>query len=220
MMRRSMFVILLLFALTPSAWAKFKEDEQKYLDDQFKAVIAQMQAMGNQIAALNAQLTELKTNQAQIRDAVIRQQHQLQDLDQTVSSVRVGDEENSLKLRTAIAELRAETQSAINKLTAQPVQPVAQAEAPAAHPVVTPAVRPATQGYITSVDGANVLIDIGSGQGLQAGSHLDVFKASDPSTRVGVIEVTQVIDAGNSRAKIVTMNAGVTPEFSDLVRVE
>jgi len=35
---------------------------------------------------------------------------------------------------------------------------------------------------------------------------------------VGIIEVTQVIDSGNSRARIVTMNAGVKPDFSDVVR--
>ena len=47
-----------------------------------------------------------------------------------------------------------------------------------------------------------------------------VYKATDPNTRVGVIEVTQVVDTGNSRARIVTMNSGVKPEFSDVVRVE
>jgi hypothetical protein len=37
---------------------------------------------------------------------------------------------------------------------------------------------------------------------------------------VGVIEITQVVDAGNARARIITMNAGVKPEFSDVVRAE
>jgi len=44
MTRRITFVILLLLFLTPSAWPKWKEDEQKYLDDQFKSVLDQMQA--------------------------------------------------------------------------------------------------------------------------------------------------------------------------------
>jgi hypothetical protein len=64
------------------------------------------------------------------------------------------------------------------------------------------------------------MIDMGSAQGLQQGSRLAVYKATDPNTRVGVIEVTQVIDTGNARARIVTMNSGVKPEFSDVVRVE
>ena len=64
------------------------------------------------------------------------------------------------------------------------------------------------------------MIDMGSAQGLQQGTRLAVYKATDVNTRVGVIEVTQVVDTGNSRARIVTMNAGVKPEFSDVVRVE
>ena len=38
------------------------------------------------------------------------------------------------------------------------------------------------------------MIDMGSAQGLQQGSRLAVYKATDPNTRVGVIEVTQVVD--------------------------
>jgi hypothetical protein len=64
------------------------------------------------------------------------------------------------------------------------------------------------------------MIDMGSAQGIQQGSRLAVYKATDPNTRVGVIEVTQVVDSGNSRARIVTMNSGVQPEFSDVVCVE
>ena len=64
------------------------------------------------------------------------------------------------------------------------------------------------------------MIDMGSAQGIQQGSRLAVYKATDTNTRVGVIEVTQVVDTGNARARIVTMNSGVKPEFSDLVRVE
>jgi hypothetical protein len=221
MTRRITFVILLLLFLTPSAWPKWKEDEQKYLDDQFKSVLDQMQALGNQVAALNAQLAELKQNQAQLQAVAIRQQRALQDLDQMLSSLRIGNEENFAKLKTALTELRAETENAVKKLTGQPAQqPAAPVEAAlVTHPGAVPA-RQAPQGYITAVDGGNVMIDMGSAQGVQQGSRLAVYKATDPNTRVGVIEVTQVVDAGNARARVVTMNAGARPEFSDVVRVE
>ena len=88
-----------------------------------------------------------------------------------------------------------------------------------AHPT-PPAPRQTNQGYITAVEGASVMIDMGSSAGIQQGSQLAVYKATDPNTRVGVIEVTQVVDSGNARARIVTMNSGVKPEFSDVVRVE
>jgi len=222
MTRRIILAVFLLLFLTPSAWPKFKEDEQKYLDDQFKAVLDQMQALGNQVAALNGQLAEAKQNQAQLQAAIIRQQHQLQDLDEMLSSLRLGNEENFSKLKTAIADLRAQTDNAVSKLTGQPAAPPGTpAEvAPGARPAAPAPSRQTSQGYITSVDGTNVMIDMGSAQGLQQGSRLAVYKATDPNTRVGVIEVTQVVDAGNARARIVTMNSGVKPEFSDVVRLE
>jgi len=173
------------------------------------------------VAALNAQLAELKQNQAQLQAVAIRQQRALQDLDQMLSSLRIGNEENFAKLKTALTELRAETENAVKKLTGQPAQqPAAPVEATlVTHPGAVPA-RQAPQGYITAVDGGNVMIDMGSAQGVQQGSRLAVYKATDPNTRVGVIEVTQVVDAGNARARVVTMNAGARPEFSDVVRVE
>jgi hypothetical protein len=220
MIRRIILGTFLLLCVTPSAFPKFKDDEQKYLDDQFKAILDQMQAMGNQVAALNGQLVEIKQTQALLQNAFLRQQHQLQDLDDMLSSLRVGNEENFSKIRTAVADLRAETDSAVSKLTGQAAAPAA---APAVAAVTTPAApapaRAPTQGYVTSYDGSTVTIDMGSAQGIQQGAKLAFYKASDPNTRVGVIEVTQIVDAGNSRAMVVTMNPGVKPEFSDIVRV-
>ena len=222
MTRRIILAIFLLLCVTPSAWPKFKEDEQKYLDEQFKAVLDQMQALGNQVAALNGQIAELKQNQAQLQAAYIQQKRQLQDLDEMLGSVRLGDEDGFTKLKTSIADLRAQTDNAVSKLTGQPViQPGAPAEVGAVTRPATPMPsRQPSQGYITAVDGANVMIDMGSGQGIQQGSRLAVYKATDPNARVGMIEVTQVVDTGNARARIVTMNPGVKPEFSDVVRAE
>ncbi len=220
MIRRIILGTILLLCVTPSAWPSFKADEQKYLDDQFKAILDQMQAMGNQVAALNGQLVEIKQTQAQLQSAFLRQQHQLQDLDDMLSSLRVGNEENFSTIRKAVADLRAETDSAVSKLTGQAAAPAA---APTVAPVTTPAApapaRQVAQGYVTSYDGSTVTIDMGSAQGIQQGSKLALYKASDTNTRVGVLEVTQVIDAGNSRATIVTINPGAKPEFSDVVRV-
>jgi hypothetical protein len=222
MTRRIILAVFLVLCLTPSAWPKFKEDEQKYLDDQFKAVLDQMQALGNQVAALNGQLAELKQNQAQLQAAFIQQKRQLQDLDEMLGSVRLGDEDSFAKLKTAIADLRTQTDNAVSKLTGQPVgQPgVPITVAPVINPVAPVGSGQKTQGYITAVDGSNVMIDMGSAQGIQQGSRLAVFKATDTNTQVGFIEVIQVVDAGNARARIVTMNSGVKPEFSDVVRVE
>jgi hypothetical protein len=222
MTRRIILAILLVLCATPSAWAKFKEDEQKYLDDQFKLVLDQMQALGNTVAALNTQLAEYKQNQAQLQTAIMRQQHQLQDLDEMLSSLRIGNEENFSKLKAAIADLRAQTESLASKLAGgQPGAPTGSpVETPAVTHPGTPPVQKVVQGYITNVEGTDVTIDMGSAKGMTQGARLAVYKATDTNTRVGVVEVTQVIDNDNSRARIVTMNPGVKPEFSDIVRVE
>ena len=218
MTRRIILALVWVLCLTSSAWPKFERDERRYLDQQFKAVLDQMQALDNQITALNAQLAELKQNQTQLQIAVIRQQHQLQDLDDMLASLRIGDEENFSKLKTEIAELRTAKDNGLNKMTDQPGAHGEVSEP--AHATASAPVPHVFQGYVTVVEGSSVMIDLGSGQGIQQGSRLGVYKAADPNTRVGVVEVTQVIDSGNSRARVVTIDSGVHLEFSDVVRVE
>jgi uncharacterized protein YdcH (DUF465 family) len=217
MMRRVMFALLMVLLVATSAWPKFKEDEQKYLDDKFNALLDQVQALTTQLQTLNAQLQVLRQNQAAFQAIIDRQQRSLQDLNQLVITMRLGSEESSSNLRTAILQLRKETQDGLAKLggvpTASPT--LAAATAPA-----QPAPQPAASAYITDVKGDNVVIDMGSSQGIHEHSRLALFKASDPNTRVGVIEVTQVIDAGNSRAQVVTLNPGVRLEFGDVARPE
>ena len=75
------------------------------------------------------------------------------------------------------------------------------------------------QGYVISVRGDQVTVDLGSAQGIKKGARLGLYKAGDPNTRVGVLEVVEVVDAGNSRARIVTLNAGVQLEWADVVRL-
>jgi hypothetical protein len=220
MVRRMALLVLLVMVSATSVWPKWKEEDQKYLDDHFQAVQDQIQALATHIQALNTQLTELRQNQVLAQQVIVRQQRALQDLDQMVSSIRLGNEENFSTLKKAIEKLRAEDQAAFSKLSGLPAQQVAGG---AAEGVTTPRTAPAPkviQGYVTVVEGNDVMIDIGSTQGVHEGTRLALYKASDPNTRVGVMEVTQVVDSGNSRARIVTVNSGVQPEFSDIVRVE
>jgi uncharacterized protein YdcH (DUF465 family) len=199
-----------------SAWPKFKEDEQRYLDEQFKNIQDQVQALSAQVQMLNAQLQELRKNQAQFQAIFDRQQRSLQDLNQLVISMRLGSEESSSNLRAAILQLRKDTQDGLSKLSGVASTPTSTGAGGGGQ---TPPPAPAS-GYITEVKGDSVMIDMGSSQGVHEGSRLAVFKASDPNTRVGVITVTQVIDAGRSRAQIVALNPGVQLDFSDVVRLE
>ena len=217
MMRRTMLAVFFVLLVVTSAWPKFKEDEQQYLNDQFKAIQDQVQALTTQLQTLNAQLQVLRQNQAQFQAVIDHQQQSLQTLDRMVTSMHLGDEENFSSLKTAITQLRKDTKAAIASLTGVPPGSV-----------TTETTKPGSenpprvlQGYVTDVKGNDVTLeDMGSSQGIHQGSRLAVYKASDPNTRVGVIEIIQVRDAGTSRAQIVTLNAGVQLAWGDVVRLE
>ena len=225
MMRRMMLALFFVFVVVTNAWPKFKEDEQQYLSEQFKAIQDQVQALTSQLQTLNAQLQELRQNQAQFQAVIVRQQRSLKELDEMVTSMRLGGEENFSNLKSAITQLRNETQAGLRQLggTTSPVSVPTEVAPPRGGPATQAAQM--LQGYVTAVEGNNpqdfrVTLDMGSSQGIRQGSRLALYKASDPNTRVGVVEIIQVIDAGTSRAQIITLNTGVRPEFSDVVRLE
>jgi outer membrane murein-binding lipoprotein Lpp len=218
MMRRVTIALAFVLCVVPSAWPKFKEDEQSYLEDHFKAIQDQVQALTTQLQTLNAQLQQLLQNQAQFQAIVAHQQRSLQDLDQMVTSMRLGSEENYSNLKTAITQLRSETQAAFVKLSGGSVPSPTGGGGTIASGPASPS-TPA-QGYVLAVDGNNVTLDTGAVAGIHEGSRLVLYKSSDPNTRVGVLEVIQVMDGGKSRAQVVTLNPGVRPDFSDVVRLE
>jgi len=222
MMRRISVAILLAVLGTSTAWGKFKPEEQQYLDEQFRATQDQVQALKTQITALTAQLNELRQNQTQLQAVIIRQQRLLQEMGQMLSAVRLSEEEGFAGLKTALNRLETQQQKGFSTLTGQGVQaPGAGSEtAAAARPVPgTPAAPPVVQGYVVDVKGDDVTVDIGTEKGMNVGTRLAVYKASDPNTRVGVLEIVQPA-VGSSRARAVTLNPAIQLEFSDIVRVE
>lgn len=222
MMRRVLLSVLLAAFCASAAWPKWKEEEQKYLDDHFQAAREQVQALRAQIDALNARVAELQQGQAQLQQAMVRELRALQDANQFLSAMRAGNDESFSNLRSAISQFRAEAQKSFSTLSGQPIPTTGMAEVTSVQRAAAPAAPTpqGVQGYVTIVDGNNVTVDVGSSRGIRVGSRLVVYKATDPNTRVGVLEVTQVIDRENSKAQIVTMNPGIRPEFSDIVRVE
>lgn len=218
MTRRLNFAILLLLFSATSAWAKWDKEDKAYMVGEFRALQDQIQALKTQLDSMGAQINELKQNNAQLQAAVIRQQRALQDLEQLVSSQRLAAEDNFSGVKTTLTQLQSDLKKGFGQQAEATrfEQTPAQRQTPSGLPITPPGV----QGYITNVEGNNVATDLGSAHGLRQGSRLAVYKASDPNTRVGVLEVTQVSGSGESRARIVTMNPGVRPEFSDIVRLE
>jgi hypothetical protein len=218
MTRRLVSTILLLMLFGSTAWPKLSKDEEAYFDSHFNGVLEQVQALSKQVVALSTHVAELHQNQTQFQEALVRQQRTLEDLEQLVSNLRVSSQEDLTTLKTSLNQMRTETQKSLNALAGRPMETTSIVASPATGPLLTPSQT--VQAYITSVEGHEVVIDQGSAKGLQVGSRLGLYKAGDPRTRVGLLEVTQIIDAQNSRAKIITANAGVRPEFGDIVRLE
>ncbi len=220
-MRRLSLLLVSIAFCASIASAKWKEEEQQYLDTQFRAILDQMQALKTQVDALNAHVAELRQNQAQLQGVMMRQVRALQDAEQLLSTMRIGGEENFSNLKSAITQLRTETQKSFSTLIGQPAPSnPGSTEVAAVTPRVSPTASQTIQGYVTGVEGNNVTVDLGASRGIRTGSRLAVYKATDPNTRVGLLEVTQVVDRDNSKAQIVQMNPGVRPEFSDIVRLE
>lgn len=217
MLRRSSLLAFVFLFCAASAWPKWKPEEQEYLDNQFRTLQEQIQALKKQNEALAAQLAQMRQDQAEFQAAMLRDQHKLDELEQLVSSLRIGNEENFSNVKTAIGKLGAQQEKSFNDLIGRSAQ-TAATTTPAATPSTPP--PPAVKGYVTSVKGDTLTLDLGSSQGIHEGSKLQLFKATDLNTPVGELEVTDVTDASSSHAKVVTVSPGVKAEFSDIVRPE
>lgn len=219
--RLTLAVLTLIFFVPANLLAKWDPKDKEYLETQFRGLQDQLQALKTQLDTLGTQVTELRQNQQLLQTVFVKQQRILQDMDQLVSSLRLGQEESFSGLRAALSQMRTEQQKAIASLTGTPAalgSPTAIEPRPST--AAATASSRVVRGYITVVQGNDITVDLGSARGMQVGSHLAVYKAGDPNTRVGVLEVVQVVDGDNSRARIVTMNPGVRPEFSDIVQLE
>jgi hypothetical protein len=98
------------------------------------------------------------------------------------------------------------------------LETVKKPELPAAAPA---AEAPKIEGYITADGEKEVTINLGSSAGVKPGMKLNVYRAADPKTQIGVIEIVGVLDSSNSRATVLHKKADVAKfEFSDIVRTQ
>jgi uncharacterized phage infection (PIP) family protein YhgE len=220
MMRRIVLALFSVLVVAASAWPKFNPEDQKYLDEKFKALADQVQALTTQLQTVVLQLQDVRQKQEQFKAIIDNQQRSLKELDEMVRSMQIGSEENFSGLKQAITQLRNETTVGLKTLGGG----VAPGPAPS-EPARTGGTTAALQCNVVHVEGStvgsSVTLDVGSSTpAIHQGSRLKLYKASDPSTQVGVIEITQIIDAGNSRAQIVTLDSGVQVVFGDVARLE
>jgi hypothetical protein len=142
-------------------------------------------------------------------------------IDTSLDSLNLRDRQDFLGLKQDLQQTNQNIK-ALSDSVERSASASAKSPAPVAAPVApAPTPAPATlKGYISVVNENGVIINLGSDAGVQVGAQFSVFKVSDPQTEFGVVEVTELIDANNSRAKSVYCKPGMQFEFGDIVRLK
>ena len=213
-MRRLLVPLVLMIAVcVPSiASAQKKQKDpvlQAYLDEQFAALTKKLDEVSERVATLEVEMGKLKQLQTDSATELRNAQNAARNTDSSLTSFRLSNQQDIITLKTDVAKI-------LQNVTAL-IEGAKKAEAAAAPEV------PKIEGYITDppAEGKDICtINKGSAAGVKVGMRFLVFKASDAATQVGLVEITEVLDANNSRAKIIHSKPGVKLEFSDIVRAE
>ena len=188
---------------------KFKDPGlQQYLVAEMTSIQEKLDKIASRLDAVESQLAKVKDQQQSLASDFHNNQELAKATDTSVTSLRVSNQEDLLSLKTDVARIRrdlSDLSDQVRKSAAPPPAPAAPAP-------------PKLEGYITQVTPNSISINLGSAAGVEAGMKFGVYRAADPQTRIGTIEVTEVLDANNARAKIVASNPNTKFQFSDIVR--
>lgn len=216
-MRRIAILAVTAFVVAGLAQPVHAQKKQKdqvleqFLIAEFAKLNAKLDSMADRLAAAEAEISRLKQAQAESTNEIRSTQTVVKTTDTSLSTFRLSTQQDLFSLKTDLTQLRqdlARLGEAVKGATQPP---------PAPAPTTTEAAS--VEGYVTTNPENNeVNVSLGSASGVRIGTEFRVFKANDPKTEVGILEVIQVLDGNNSRAKIVYLRPAVKLEFSDIVR--
>lgn len=208
-----LLAFLVLGLAEPAAAQKKQKDPvlNQYLIEEFAQLNAKLDGLGERLTALEAELARLKQADSELMTEVRSTQTTAKTMDTALSTFRLSSQQDLFSLKTDLTQVRQD----IGRLADLVLKSL-----PAPAPAPVPAEQAAVEGYITAVNeqAQEVTINLGSGTGVKAGSEFNVFKTGDPKREIGIIEVVEVIDANNSRARVVFVRPSFKFEFSDIVR--
>jgi uncharacterized phage infection (PIP) family protein YhgE len=188
---------------------KFKDSGlQQYLVPELAAIEEKLDKLAARLDAVESQVAKLKEQQQSLASDIHANQELSKATDTSVTSLRVSNQEDLLSLKTDVARIRRDLGDLADEVRKTAAPP----------PAAAPPAQPKMEGYITQVSPTSISINLGSAAGVEAGMKFGVYRAAEPQTRIGTIEVTEVVDANNSRAKIVASNPNTKFQFSDIVR--
>lgn len=216
-MHRIAFVLWAAFSLVfaPDLAAQKKPKDEalhQYLIDEFAQLNAKVGQLAERLTALEAHLGQLKQQQQDLSTELRNSQNTLKTVDTSLNSFRLGSQQDLFGMKTDLAQVRQELFGLADVIKKSSVLTAKSPEPP-------PPTSVALEGYITGVEENEITINLGSNAGVKVGARFNVYRASDPRTQIGAVEVTQVIDANNSRAKVILSKPDTRFEFSDIVRL-
>ncbi len=218
-------------------------DQLKALKAQIAALSGSLSQLSQTLADLEAKQAKLQStmsDQSQrledMQNSVSQLQvNQLQNsttMTQQLTSMRSEEEGSFKSLSDAMAALQSQNAGQSSAAASRRPQryaanPAPETPAPAASASSNPAPSTpvgVTRGYVTApqtwAKGDLLTINLGSSAGLRPGSRLDLYDSTDTNLTkaIGLLEVTDVIDADNCHAKVIKLSADAQPQFSDIVR--
>jgi hypothetical protein len=191
-----------------AAIPKFKDPAlQQYLVPELTTIEEKLDKLSARLDAMEGQLTKVKEQQHALASDFHTNQELSKATDTSVTSLRASNQEDLLSLKTDVARIRRDLADLSDEMK--------KASAP---PPASAAAQPKMEGYITQATATSITINLGSAAGIEVGMRFGVYRAAAPQTRIGTIEISEVLDANNSRAKVVASNPNTKFQFSDIVR--
>ncbi|HEV8384186.1 MAG TPA: hypothetical protein VGQ11_04880 [Candidatus Acidoferrales bacterium] len=211
-MRRLLVVLCLVVALcVPSVASAQKKPKdpvlQTYLEEQFAELHRKLGEISDHVTSLEAEIAKIKQQQADTVNEIRSAQNIARSMDTSLSNYRVTNAQDIGAVKQDVAKIRQDLAALMEGAKkAEAAQEAAKLE-----------------GYINipPEDGKDICtINKGLSDGVKVGMRFAVFKAGDAATQIGLLEITEVLNANNSRAKIIQAKLGAKLEFSDRVRAE
>jgi len=192
---------------------KFKDAAlQQYLVTELSTIEDKLDKLAARMENMEAQMAKLRDQQQALAADVRTGQELSKSTDTSVTALRASNQEDLLNLKADVARIRRDLTDISDDMRKSAAAVPATPGAPA-----TPE-QPKIEGYITQASATGITINLGTAAGVETGMRFGVYRAAEPDTRIGTIEVTEVIDTNNSHAKIVASNPNTKLQFSDIVR--
>jgi hypothetical protein len=219
--RFSIAAALLALLALPAAAQQIKQPRPKNPDDEglHYVVLREFSKVNSQLAELSARLTTLENDLARLKQQAGEvttnardTQTVVRDTDRNITQKLQETDQKLLTLRNDVIQLRSDLANLTDLIRRNQ-------SAMMTVPSAVPEILQEPVGYITELIGeSEVKFSIGAGSVVSRGMRLGVYAAADPRTQIGILVVSEVVDANNAKADIIRKDPGASFKFSDLVR--